>query len=43
MIDEILSYNRGFVERKEYERFATSKYPDKKIAVVTEGTEKVPL
>lgn len=35
MIDEILSYNRGFVERKEYERFATSKYPDKKIAVVT--------
>lgn len=35
MIDEILSYNKSFVERNEYERFTTSKYPDKKIAIVT--------
>lgn len=35
MIKEILEFNRGFVERAEYERFATSKYPDKKIAIVT--------
>ncbi len=35
MIDEILSYNMAFVQRKAYEEFATSKYPDKKIAIVT--------
>lgn len=35
MIEEIKEYNRKFVEDKEYERFATSKYPDKKIAIVT--------
>lgn len=35
MIQEILEFNRGFVERGEYERFATSKYPDKRIAIVT--------
>lgn len=35
MIDEILRYNREFVEAKGYERFITSKYPDKKIAIVT--------
>ena len=35
MIDEILDYNRKFVEAGEYQRFATSKYPDKKIAIVT--------
>lgn len=35
MIDEILKYNKRFVENKEYERFITSKYPDKKIAIVT--------
>lgn len=35
MIDDILAYNRKFVERHEYDSFATSKYPDKKIAVVT--------
>lgn len=35
MIDEILKYNRKFVEEKGYERFVTSKYPDKKIAIVT--------
>lgn len=35
MIQQMLEYNRLFVENKEYERFVTSKYPDKKIAIVT--------
>ncbi|MDE5969707.1 MAG: carbonic anhydrase [Muribaculaceae bacterium] len=35
MIDEILKYNREFVEKGEYRQYATSKYPDKRIAIVT--------
>lgn len=35
MIDEMLKYNRDFVERRGYEEYQTSKYPDKKIAIVT--------
>lgn len=35
MIDEILRHNKKFVEEKQYEKFLTSKYPDKKIAIVT--------
>ena len=35
MIEEILRHNRKFVEGKGYERFITSKYPDRKIAIVT--------
>jgi len=35
MIDEILKYNRQFVESKGYEPFITSKYPDKKLAVLS--------
>lgn len=35
MIDEMLRHNREFVESHGYERFITSKYPDKKIAIVT--------
>lgn len=35
MINEIMSYNKKFVEEKAYQQFATSKYPDKKIAIVT--------
>lgn len=35
MIQEILEHNRRFVDEKGYERFITSKYPDKKIAIVT--------
>ena len=35
MIQEILEHNRRFVGEKGYERFITSKYPDKKIAIVT--------
>lgn len=35
MIEEILKHNREFVEENGYERFITSKYPDRKIAIVT--------
>lgn len=35
MVQELKDFNRKFVEEKGYERFATSKYPDKKIAIVT--------
>lgn len=35
MIEDILKFNRRFVDEKGYERFITSKYPDKKIAIVT--------
>jgi len=35
MIQEILKFNKQFVENHGYERFATSKYPDKQIAIVT--------
>lgn len=35
MINEILKYNREFVENRGYERFLTDKYPNKKIAIVT--------
>ncbi len=35
MIDQLLDYNKTFVETKGYEKFRTSKYPDKKIAIVT--------
>lgn len=35
MIEEILRHNEEFVSSKGYERYATSKYPDKKIAIVT--------
>ncbi|MDE5843553.1 MAG: carbonic anhydrase [Muribaculaceae bacterium] len=34
MIDEMLKFNERFVESKGYERYATDKYPDKKIAIV---------
>lgn len=35
MIDQMLDYNRQFVESKGYEQYKTSKFPDKKIAIVT--------
>lgn len=35
MIKSILEYNRQFVEGKKYEAYVTSKYPDKKIAVLS--------
>ena len=35
MIEEMLKFNKAFVESKAYEKYATSKYPDKKLAIVT--------
>lgn len=35
MIDEILKYNQEFAKEKKYEQYKTSKYPDKKIAILT--------
>lgn len=35
MIEEILRHNREFVESGAYRKFETSKYPDKRIAIVT--------
>ncbi len=35
MIDEILKFNRRFVEDHGYERYVTTKYLYKKVAVVT--------
>ncbi len=35
MIEEILRHNREFVASEGYRRFETSKYPDKRIAIVT--------
>ena len=35
MIDEILRHNEEFVASKGYQPYVTSKYPDKKIAIVT--------
>ncbi len=35
MIKDILKYNKEFVEKKAYVPYLTSKYPDKKLAIVT--------
>ena len=35
MIDQIIAYNKTFVEQKGYEKYLTSKYPDKKLAVLS--------
>jgi len=35
MIEEILQFNKTFVENKSYEKYITSKYPDKKVAIVS--------
>lgn len=34
-LTEMLEYNKRFVAEKQYEKYATSKYPDRKIAIVT--------
>jgi len=34
-MEDILEFNRRFVEDRQYEKYVTSKYPDRKIAVVT--------
>lgn len=35
MIEEILKFNKDFVASGDYREYETSKYPDKKIAIVT--------
>lgn len=35
MINEILEYNREFVKTGKYKKYLTSKYPDKKLAILT--------
>ncbi len=35
MLEEILEYNKAFVENKEYEQYITNKYPEKKLAIVS--------
>ena len=35
MIDQIIAYNKEFVAQKGYEKYLTSKYPDKKLAVLS--------
>ncbi len=35
MIDEILAFNQKFTKEKHYEDYTTSKYPDKKLAIVS--------
>ncbi|MBW5446538.1 carbonic anhydrase [Cohnella sp. CFH 77786] len=34
-IDEILSFNQEFVENKEYEKYMTTRFPDKRLVIVT--------
>ncbi|GGY15902.1 beta-class carbonic anhydrase [Paludibacterium paludis] len=34
LLNSLLEYNRGFVERKEYEALKTDKFPDKNLAVL---------
>ncbi len=35
MVPGILEFNKQFVENKEYEKFITSKFPDKKLAIIS--------
>lgn len=35
MDHKILKFNKQFVEERRYEQFITSKYPDRKIAIVS--------
>ncbi|GBF34703.1 carbonic anhydrase [Desulfocucumis palustris] len=35
LLEEILNHNRKFVEQKEYEKFQTTKFPDKKMVILT--------
>lgn len=35
MIDEVIKYNQQFVEKRAYEPYVASKYPNKKLAILT--------
>ena len=39
MIEDILKYNKQFVENKGYEKYITNKYPDKKIKKFVYGSD----
>ncbi|EXG87531.1 MULTISPECIES: beta-class carbonic anhydrase [Lacrimispora] len=47
MINEILKFNKEFVENKGYVKYITNKFPDKKVAIVscmdTRLTELLPM
>ncbi len=47
MINEILKFNKEFVENKGYVKYITNKFPDKKVAIVscmdTRLTELLPI
>ncbi len=34
-IDDIMTFNAGFVTTKQYEQYATSKFPDKRMVILT--------
>ena len=34
-LNEIMEYNKRFVENKEYEKYEATKYPDKKIVILS--------
>ncbi len=34
-LQELLDYNKDFVKNRKYEKYRTTKYPDKKMAIVT--------
>lgn len=34
-LEDILNFNKQFVENKDYEKYSTSKYPDKRMVIVT--------
>ncbi|MCY9198877.1 carbonic anhydrase, partial [Bacillus atrophaeus] len=35
LLNDILEYNQTFIERKDYEKYQTSKFPDKKVAILS--------
>src|SRR5690606_13936149 len=35
LLDEILEYNEEFVKEKRYEEYMTTKFPDKKVVILT--------
>lgn len=35
VLEEMLQFNRNFVENKDYERYAATKFPEKKVAIVS--------
>lgn len=35
LLTDIIEFNKGFVEEKKYEQFATTKFPDKRVVILT--------